>query len=58
MIRLKNILKKQMTLLKKPSDDDPDVVRHPDLAKHMYQRRIGNEWHTKIMVGTPGKNIK
>lgn len=37
--------------------DDPEVVRHPELAKHFYQRQIGGHWHTKIAIGTPAKPI-
>jgi hypothetical protein len=32
---------------------DPDAQRHPELAKHMYQRKIGDHWHTKFAYGTP-----
>lgn len=38
--------------------DDPEVQRHPELKKHFYQRKIGDTWHTKIAVGTPGHTIK
>lgn len=38
--------------------DDPEVVKHPDLKDHFYQRKIGGEWHTKISLGTPGNSIK
>lgn len=38
--------------------DDEEVKRHPELKDHFYQRKIGDHWHTKVMVGTPGKHIK
>lgn len=37
--------------------DDPEVKAHPQLAKFFYQRKIGGEWHTKIMLGTHGQKI-
>lgn len=43
--------------LRKPPADDPDVARHPEVAQHFYQRKIGGEWHTKLMVGTPHNSI-
>lgn len=36
---------------------DPEVQRHPQLAKFFYQREIGGRLHTKIMFGTTGKKI-
>jgi hypothetical protein len=44
--------------IKKPPHDDPEVIKHPELKDHLYQRKIGDEWHTKLMLGTPGKTIK
>jgi hypothetical protein len=38
--------------------NDPEIVRHPELKKHFYQRKIGNEWHTKIAIGKTGNTIK
>jgi hypothetical protein len=43
--------------IRKPPHDDPEVVRHPDLKDHFYQRKIGDHWHTKVMIGTAGKKI-
>lgn len=37
--------------------DDPELIRHPPLAKFFYQREIGGKAHTKIMFGTTGKKI-
>lgn len=42
----------------KPAIDDSETTRHPELAKNMYSSQIGNEKHTKIMIGTVGKTIK
>lgn len=41
----------------RPPDDDPEVLRHPELKDHFYQREIGGKLHTKIAIGTPGKTI-
>jgi len=43
--------------IRKPPADDENVMRHPDVAHHFYQRKIGGEWHTKLMVGTEGKHV-
>lgn len=37
--------------------DDPDLAKHPELKHHFYQRKIGDHWHTKVMLGSPGKHI-
>lgn len=39
--------------IRKVPRNDPDALRHPELAKHMYQRKIGDHWHTKFAYGTP-----
>lgn len=44
--------------VRRPPADDEDVRRHPEYKDHFYQRKIGGEWHTKLMVGTHGKSIK
>ena len=44
--------------ISRPKDDDPEVVRHPELKDHMYVRKIGGHPHTKVMLGTVGKDIK
>lgn len=44
--------------IRHPPHDDAEIKAHPELAHHFYQRKIGGEWHTKIMLGTPGKKIK
>ena len=31
--------------------NDVEVLRHPELKRHFYQRKIGGEWHTKIALG-------
>lgn len=38
-------------------DNDEEVLRHPELKKFFYARKIGGQLHTKIMLGTPGKKI-
>jgi hypothetical protein len=42
---------------RKPPEDDQELVRHPEYKDHFYQRKIGGQWHTKLMLGTPGKTI-
>lgn len=44
--------------VERPADDDPEVVRHPELKDHFYVRKIGGQNHTKLMMGAVGKNIK
>ena len=40
-----------------PTDDDKEVVRHPELKDHMYVRSIGGYEHTKVMMGKLGNTI-
>lgn len=42
----------------RPQDNDPEVLRHPELAHNMYTRKIGDHVHTKILLGAVGKRIK
>lgn len=44
--------------IERPAHDDPEVVRHPELKDHFYVREIGGQKHTKLMMGSVGKNIK
>ena len=44
--------------IRRPPEDDPEIQRHPEFRDHFYQRQIGDHWHTKLMFGTPGKNLK
>jgi hypothetical protein len=39
------------------SDQDPEVVAHPQLKKYFYSREIGGKPHTKLMIGKPGQKI-
>lgn len=39
------------------SDEDPEVIAHPQLKKYFYQRDIGGHYHTKLMIGTPGVKL-
>lgn len=39
------------------SDDDSEVIRHPGLKSYFYQRDIGGDLKTKVMMGTPGNKI-
>ena len=38
--------------------DDPEMIKHPPLKKFFYRRDIGGELHTKIALGSTGKQIK
>jgi hypothetical protein len=37
--------------IRKVPHDDAEVLRHPELKHHFYQRKIGGEWHTKVALG-------
>ena len=34
------------------------MIKHPQLKKFFYRRDIGGEFHTKIALGSPGKQIR
>lgn len=44
--------------IRDPDPNDPEVLAHPELANHFYQRKLGDgEWHTKLSAGTVGNKI-
>jgi len=43
--------------VRRPPEDDPEILKHPELKDHFYQRQIGGQWHTKAMFGAPYKKI-
>lgn len=43
--------------ISKPSDEDKEVVLHPEFKDNFYVRKIGGEPHTKLMVGFYGNKI-
>jgi hypothetical protein len=43
--------------ISRPAEDDPEVLRHPELKDKFYSRKIGDQVHTKILLGTLGKTI-
>lgn len=43
--------------IERPDDNDPEVVRHPELKHFMYSRELGGEKKTKIMLGKQGLKI-
>ena len=43
--------------IRKPSEDDPEMVRHPEFVDRFYQRKVGDHWHTKLMIGKHGQKI-
>jgi hypothetical protein len=45
-------------MVRQPPVGDPEVLKHPEFKDHFYQRKIGDEWHTKIMLGAANKKIK
>ena len=45
------------TQISHPPEDDPEVVRHPELKDHFYQRKIGDHFHTKLLLGKTGNSI-
>lgn len=45
-------------VIRKAPHDDPEVQKHLELKDHFYQRKIGDDWHTKIMLGNPNQKIK
>lgn len=32
-------------------DDDEDIKRNPEFKDYFYRRKIGGNWHTKLMIG-------
>jgi hypothetical protein len=38
--------------IERPDNSDPEVMNHPELKSFFFKRKIGNEWHTKIAIGT------
>lgn len=40
-----------------PPEHDEELTRHPDLKNYLYSRKIGNQVHTKVLLGTIGKKI-
>lgn len=40
--------------IRRPSEDDPELLLHPELADNFYQRELGGKWVTKLMVGRHG----
>jgi hypothetical protein len=43
--------------IRRPPSDDEELTRHPEYKDHFYQRKIGGQWHTKLMLGKPGQTI-
>ena len=41
----------------RPPKDDPEVLAHPELANHFYQRELGGKLHTKLLVGSVGADF-
>lgn len=45
--------------IRAPKSDDPEMISHPELKDHLYQRKMGvdNAWNTKVLIGKPGNPI-
>ena len=43
--------------IKRPPEDDPEILRHPEFKDYFYQRKIGGAWHTKLMAGKTGVSM-
>jgi hypothetical protein len=56
--KVQQIIGKRGKEIRMPQDDDPEILRHPELKEFFYQRKISEHWHTKLMIGTPGITIK
>lgn len=39
------------------SEDDPELLKHPELEPYFYRREIAGKLETKIMLGSVGKKI-
>lgn len=44
--------------IRRPPQDDEEVLKHPNLKDYFYQRKIGGHWHTKVTIGKPGQPIQ
>ena len=52
-----NVVKILNEPILKPDDNDPEILKYPDLKDFFYKRKIGEEWITKLMIGTPFNKI-
>lgn len=52
------IMSKTGDEIMRPDPNDPHIKKYPEIAHHFYSRKIGNEYHTKLMIGKPGNPIK
>ncbi|MDV7395897.1 hypothetical protein RZS08_31185, partial [Arthrospira platensis SPKY1] len=43
--------------IRRPPQDDDNVIKWPHLKDYFYQRLIGGEWHTKLMTGYIGNKL-
>jgi hypothetical protein len=50
-------VQKMMPNITRPPQDDPHVIKHPELEPYFYQREFGGDLKTKIMVGQIGNEI-
>lgn len=57
IITPEELSKKTGEQVTKPSEDDPELLAHPQLKDFFYSRKIGSDYHTKIAFGTFGNTI-
>lgn len=50
-ITFEDVEKKIGEEIRRPDEDDPELIRHPDLKDYLYTREIGGSWKTKLMLG-------
>lgn len=55
--RVQEIIAKRGDTITRPPADDPEIIRHPELADYFYVRLIGKDPHTKVMLGKPGMSL-
>lgn len=50
-VTVEDVMKKLSDEIRPVSDNDPEVIKFPELKEFYYSRKIGGEWHTKVMFG-------
>jgi hypothetical protein len=55
--QVEKIMAQRGDTIQRPAEDDPELIRHPNLKDYLYSRMIGTQAHTKVMVGTPNKTL-
>lgn len=50
-VSIDDVRKKLNEEIRMPASGDSEIAAHPKIKEFFYQRKIGGEWHTKIMLG-------